>query len=152
DKGKNGKGAGWLLRDSQGRALRRFFDSQYDGVRKSGIDVWSYYQDGIETYREQYVNTDAEPDQMHYRWLNQAGSKWGVDLNKDGKIDTWKVISPEELSQEIVQALPKNDFARIQALMPTDAELKDLPADVARRARDGRAAAATKFKETQAKL
>jgi hypothetical protein len=152
DKGKNGKGAGWLLRDSQGRPLRRFFDSQYDGVHKSGIDVWSYYQDGIETYREQYVNSDAEPDQMHYRWLNQAGSKWGVDLNKDGKIDIWKVISPEELSQEIVQALIKNDVARIQALMPTDVELKDLPADVARRARDGRAAAATKFKETQAKL
>jgi hypothetical protein len=149
-----GKGAGWLLRDPQGRPLRRFFDSNYDGVKKTGIDVWSYYQDGAETYREQYVNTAAEPDQMHYRWLNQGGSKWGIDFNKDGKIDAWKVISPEEVSQEIVQALVKNDFARFQALLLTDAELKlpDLPADLARRAREGRAAAAAKFKEAHDKL
>ncbi len=148
------KGAGWLLRDPQGRPLRRFFDSQYDGKSRTGIDVWSYYQDGVETYREQYVNTAAEPDQMHYRWLNQGGSKWGIDLNKDGKIDTWKVISPEEVSQEIVQAVIKNDFARLQALMLTDAELRslDLPADLAKRVRDGRAAAAAKFKETVSKL
>jgi hypothetical protein len=149
-----GKGAGWLLRDPQGRPLRRFLDSQYDGRARTGIDTWSYYQDGVETYREQYVNTPAEPDQMHYRWLNHAGSKWGVDLNKDGKIDTWKAISPEEVSQEIVQALVKNDFARLQALMLTDADLKslELPAELARRARDGRAAAANKFKETHDKL
>ena len=150
-----GKGAGWLLRDPQGRPLRRFFDSRYDGVTKgTGIDVWSYYQDGVETYREQYVNTAAEPDQMHYRWLNQAGSKWGVDLNKDGKIDTWKVISPEEVSQEITQAVVKNDFARLQALLITEDELKapDLPADLAKRGRAGRAAAADRFKETVAKV
>jgi hypothetical protein len=149
-----GKGAGWLLRDPQGRPLRRFFDSNYDGKNKTGIDVWSYYQDGVETYREQYVNTAAEPDQMHYRWLNHGGSKWGIDVNKDGKIDAWKVISPEEVSQEVVQALAKNDFARLQALLITDAELKslDLPADLAKRAREGRAGAAAKFKETAAKL
>jgi hypothetical protein len=154
DKGKGGKGAGWLLRDPQGRPLRRFFDSQYDGKSRTGIDIYSYYQDGVETYREVYVNTAAEPDQTHYRWLNQGGSKWGVDFNKDGKIDTWKVISPEEVSQEVVQALIKNDFARLQALMISDAELKslDLPADLARRARDGRAGAAAKFKETASKL
>jgi len=150
-----GKGSGWLLRDPQGRPLRRFFDSRYDGVTKgTGIDVWSYYQDGIETYREQYVNTAAEPDQMHYRWLNQAGSKWGIDLNRDGKIDTWKVISPEEVSQEITQALVKNDFARLQALLITEDELKspDLPAELVKRARTARAAAADRFKETAAKL
>src|SRR5262249_6792133 len=117
-------------------------------------DTYSYYQDGVETYREQHVNTAAEPDQVHYRWLNQAGSKWGIDYNKDGKIDAWKVISPEEVSQEIVQALAKNDFARVQALLITDAELKalPLPAALVRRAREGRAAAAAKFKETAAKL
>ena len=38
-----GKGAGWLLRDPQGRPLRRFFDTNYDGKTKTGIDVWSYY-------------------------------------------------------------------------------------------------------------
>jgi peroxiredoxin len=147
------KGAGWLLRDAQGRPLRRFFDSNYDGKEKTGIDVWSYYQDGIETYREQLVNAAPGP-QMHYRWLNQGGSKWGIDLDRDGKIDTWKVISPEEVSQEVVQAVVKNDFARLQALMLTEAELKslDLPAEMVKRARDGRAGAAAKFKETVNKL
>ena len=145
----DGKGAGWLLRDPQGRPLRRFFDSQYDGKSQSNIDVYSYYQDGVETYREQH-----EGNATHYRWLNQAGSKWGVDLNGDGKIDTWKVISPEEVSQEITQAVIKNDFARLQPLFLTDAELKalDLPPDLAKRAREGRAAAAAKFKETVTKL
>jgi hypothetical protein len=149
-----GKGAGWLLRDPQGRPLRRFFDSNYDGVSKTGIDMYSYYHDGVEVYREQYITSGDDRGQVHYRWLNEGGSKWGIDLNKDGKIDTWKVISPEEVSQEIVQALVKNDFARVQALMITDAELKslDLPADLAKRARDGRAAAETKFKETRDKL
>ncbi|HKI34421.1 MAG TPA: thioredoxin-like domain-containing protein [Gemmataceae bacterium] len=153
EKGKD-KGAGWLLRDPQGRPLRRFYDTQYDGVNKTTIDVWSYYQDGVETYREQFVNTAADPDQMNYRWLNQGGSKWGTAHTKDGKIDTWKVISPEEVSQEIVLAIVKNEFARIQALMISDAELKalDPPADLARRARDGRAAAAARFKETVNKL
>jgi peroxiredoxin len=150
----DGKGAGWLLRDSQGRPLRRFFDTNYDGKVKSGIDVWSYYQDGVETYREQLITVAPDNVQMHYRWLNQGGSKWGIDLDRDGKIDTWKVISPEEVSQEIVMAVIKNDFARVQAMMITDAELKslDLPPDLARRARDGRAAAAAKFKETVSKV
>src|SRR6266852_1947017 len=33
----------WLLRDPQGRILRRFFDS--NGDKK--IDIWSYYLDGV---------------------------------------------------------------------------------------------------------
>jgi hypothetical protein len=153
EKGKV-KGAGWVLRDPQGRVLRRFFDSQYDGKSRTGIDIYGYYHDGVETYREQYINTQAEPDQMHYRWLNEGGSKWGIDFNKDGKIDYWKAISPEEVSQEIVQAVIKDDFARLQALFITDDELSamPLPPDLAKRARDGRAAAAAKFKETVKKL
>src|SRR5207244_754526 len=39
-----------------------------------------------------------------------------------------------------------------QALMLTDAEITALPADVAKRAREGRAAAAARFKETVSKL
>jgi peroxiredoxin len=153
EKGKT-RGAGWVLRDPQGRVLRRFFDTQYDGKSRTGIDIYSYYHDGVETYREQYINTAAEPDQMHYRWLNEGGTKWGIDLNKDGKIDYWKMISPEEVSQEIVQAVIKNDFARLQALFMTDAELKglELPPDLAKRVRDGRAAAAAKFADTVKKL
>ncbi len=148
------KGAGWLLRDANGRPLRRFFDSNFDGKSKSGIDVYSYYLDGEESYRELYVNTTAEPDQMQYRWLGATGSKWGVDHAKTGKIDTWKAISPEEVSQEIVQALVKKDSARMLALMVTESDIATLalPKDVAARARTGRLAAEKKFSETVAKL
>jgi hypothetical protein len=148
------KGAGWLLRDASGRPLRRFFDSNFDGKAKTGIDVYSYYLDGEESYRELYVNTSAEPDQMQYRWLGAAGSKWGVDHAKNGKIDTWKAISPEEVSQEIVQALVKKDSTRLLALMVTESDIATLklPNDIAARAKAGRAAAEKKFNETVAKL
>jgi hypothetical protein len=155
DKGKDGKGAGWLLRDSQGRPLRRFYDSQYDGkTRTGGIDIWSYYAEGVETYREQRVTSATGQEEMHYRWFNQGGSKWGISHNKDNHIDTWKVISPEEVSQEIVTALAHNDFSRFEPLLLTEAEAKalDLPADLARRVKEGRTAAATRFKETADKM
>src|SRR5262245_14637675 len=45
---KGDKGSGYLLRDPDGRPLRRFFDS--DGDRY--IDVWSYFLNGEEVYRE----------------------------------------------------------------------------------------------------
>ncbi len=52
--------------------------------------------------------------------------KWGVDLNKDGKIDTWKMISAEELSQEVLQALITHDYPRFQALFITSDEVMAL--------------------------
>src|SRR5260221_314492 len=45
---KGEKGSGYLLRDPDGKPLRRFFDT--DGDRY--IDVWSYFLDGQEVYRE----------------------------------------------------------------------------------------------------
>ena len=150
----SGKGAGWLLRDPQGRPLRRFFDTNYDGRARTGIDVYSYYHEGVETYRETIVNTRDEPDQIHHRWLNAGGLKWGVDVNKDGRIDSWKAISPEEVSQEVLQAVLKKDFARLQALMISDADIKalDLPADAAARLRTLRRGAEAKFQATCARL
>jgi hypothetical protein len=149
-----GKGAGWLLRDPQGRPLRRFYDTQYDGVTRTTLDVFSYYHDGVETYRETYVNTREEPDQVHYRWLNAGGMKWGVDYNKDGKIDAWKAISPEEVSQEALRAVVKNDFARLQALLITDADLKalELPPDQVRRIQELRRGAEARFQATVKKM
>src|SRR5207245_7871750 len=54
------------------------------------IDVWSYYKDGKEVYREIDSTFTGKPDQ--YRWFNDGGAKWGVDETKDGKIKFWKVI------------------------------------------------------------
>ena len=98
--------------------VRAFFDS--NGDRK--IDVYSYYLDGVEVYREIDSNFDEKIDQ--YRWLNSGGSRWGIDVNQDGKIDTWKQISAEEVGVEVVNALVFKDFTRMQALMCTEAEVK----------------------------
>ncbi len=145
---KGAHGSGWVLKDEEGNLLRRFFDSNGD----NHIDVWAYYKDGVEVYAEIDTNFTGKPDQ--YRWFNAGGCKWGVDDNKDGRIDSWKVISPEEVSQEILFALINRDLARLQPLMLTEAELKtlDLPAEQASRIREQLKAAPEKFQETWSKL
>jgi len=148
-KGANKKGSGWILRGSQGQIVRRFFDSNDDNK----IDVWSYYdKDGNEVYRETDSDFDGRPDQ--YRWLNAGGMKLGIDDNEDGKIDTWKMISPEEVSQEIVRACVTHDYARLRALMISETEIKalDLPASEASRIRDLQAKAAARFQSVLGQL
>jgi thiol-disulfide isomerase/thioredoxin len=140
------KGKALVLKDANGQVLRRFSDSQDSGH----TDVWSFYKDGVEVYR---IAREAN-NQFYYRWFNSGGTKWGIDLNRDGKIDQWKVISPEEVSQEVLQALITRDYARFQALLLTEAEIKalELPEDVAAPIREKLKAAPAKFKDTVGNL
>src|SRR5262249_58200543 len=134
---KGGPSRASLVRyDAEDRIIRKF-----TGINKKGVDTWSYYKDGVEVYREIDTNMNGKPDQ--FRWFNAGGMKWGVDSNEDGRIDAWKAISAEEVSQELLQACVAHDFARFQALLITDAEVKqlELPADQAGRLRDLRAKA-----------
>lgn len=142
------RGSGWLLRDPSGNPLRRYFDTK-DSKK---VDVWSYYYKGQEVYREIDSNGNEKPDQ--FRWLNTGGMKWGVDINEDGKIDAWKAISPEEVSQEIVQALATRDVARLQALQITDQEIRSLeiPTAEAARIRASLKQSTAKFQDTVSKL
>jgi Thioredoxin-like len=147
---KNG-GSGWVVRDSQGRLLRRFFDSNAD----KKIDIWSYYLDGVEVYREIDSNLGAKDGKAdQFRWLNGGGMKWGVAGNAEGKIDGWKMISAEEASQEIVAALIAKDFARLQPLFINEAEIRglDLPQAEANRLLELQKQAYAKFQATVAKL
>lgn len=146
-KGQN-KGSGWLLRDPNGQPLRVFFDTNGDNK----IDVWSYYKDGVEVYREIDSTFTGKPDQ--YRWLNAGGMKWGIDEARDGRIKAWKAISAEEVSQEVLQALIAKDYTRLEALLITDGDIKalELPAEQANRLRELRKGAAAKFQDTAAKL
>ena len=102
--------------------LRNFADT--DGEANGQVDQWSYYQNGVEVYRELDTNGDGKPDQ--FRWLNSAGTRWGVDENGDRKIDYWKEISAEEVSREIVLALATKDVQRFLCVALKENELKSL--------------------------
>ncbi len=145
----NGRSAsGWALKDGQGQMLRRFFDSDGDGQ----IDVWSYFLNGEECYREVDSNLDGKVDQ--YRWLGSNGTKWGVSMNQDGRISNWKMISAEEVSQEIFQAVRTQDYSRLQALMITKADLEvlELPESEVSQIKAKMSEAPTKFQAAAAAL
>ncbi len=147
----NGPGAasGYLLRDGRGQPLRKFVASKGP---KAQIDIKSYYQDGQETYREIDTNENGKPDQ--YRWFGPGGMRWGVDLNEDGQIDGWQMISAEEVSQEILRAVATRNMARLQALIISERELKalELPTQEAARIRESVGKIPARFQETVGKL
>jgi thiol-disulfide isomerase/thioredoxin len=142
------RGSGWMLKDEKGDLLRRYMDTNADNK----IDVWSYYHKGLEVYRELDTNFNDKVDQ--YRWLHSAGSRWGQDPTEDGKVKSWRVISAEEVGQEVLQALVKKDYAKLQAVLMTEADLKalELPANEAERIRASVRKSAAKFQETLSKL
>ncbi len=117
---KIGSGTGWVVRDPAGRLLRRFIDSNADNV----VDMWCYYQDGVEIYRDLDSDFNGKADQ--YRWLNTAGMRLGLDKNEDGKIDGWKAISAEEVTAEVIRALAEKDADRFVRLMITPEEVDSL--------------------------
>ena len=87
------------MRNRQGEVLRRFADTNNDNY----VDQWCYFLGGVEVYRDIDSNFNNKADE--YRWFNTAGTRWGVDKNEDGHIDSWKVISPHEVAEQIVFAL-----------------------------------------------
>ncbi len=116
---RNG-GSGWVVRDAGGRLLRAFLDSNADNK----IDLWCYYKNGVEVYRDVDGDFNSKADQ--YRWLGTSGIRWGIDKDEDGRIDSWKMISAEEVTAEVVAALRTNDARRFRALLLTRTELEKL--------------------------
>ena len=104
---------GWVVRNPHGQILREFVDTNGDNV----VDRWSYFKDGIEVYRDIDSNYNGKADQC--RWLNTAGTRWGIDKAEDGKIDSWKAISPEEVTAEVVLAIRDKDPARFARVLLT---------------------------------
>ncbi|HWB10874.1 MAG TPA: thioredoxin-like domain-containing protein [Pirellulales bacterium] len=111
---------GWVVRGPAGQVLRQFIDSNKDNV----VDLWCYYNEGIEIYRDIDSNFNGKADQ--YRWLNTAGTRWALDHDEDGTVDEWKRISAEEVSAEAVAALASHDARRFERLLLTGEELKGL--------------------------
>ena len=117
---KENNGTAWVVRNRQGEMLRRFADTNSDNV----VDLWCYYLDGIEVYRDIDSNFNNKADQ--YRWFNTAGTRWGIDKNEDGRIDAWQTISPHEVAEQVVIAIKTRDPARFNLLLATPDELNDL--------------------------
>jgi thiol-disulfide isomerase/thioredoxin len=109
---------GYTLRDGQGKLLRKFIDSDGNGI----MDQWSFYQDGFEVYRESDRNNDRSPEEC--RWLNMAGTR--VGMMAGGKITGWKRISAEEASKVLVQALVEGDLGLLETVLATPDELAKL--------------------------
>ena len=112
--------SGWQVSAPDGSLLRRFADT--NGDKK--IDLWSYYQYGVEVYRDIDGDFDGKADQ--YRWLGTSGMRWGIDEDEDGTVDRWKQISAEEVSRELVAALRESDPARFAALLISPKEVHSI--------------------------
>jgi len=106
--------------------LRRFTDSNGDGPP----DMFRYYHLGLEVYREIDTNGDykakknTRPDQ--YRWMNWGGTRWGIDLDEDGKIDQWKVISAQEAARVAVEGLIAGDLKTLSSVMLSETDIQTL--------------------------
>lgn len=112
--------SGWIVEDPQGLTLRRFVDTNGDNK----VDQWCYYKDGLEVYRDIDGDFNGRVDQ--YRWFTTGGSRWALDRDEDGTIDSWNAISPEEASAEVVAALAQQDADRFARVLLTPAEIQSL--------------------------
>ena len=117
---KIGEYDSWVVRGPVGEILRCFTDTNKD----KSVDQWRYFSNGIESYRDIDSNYNGKADE--FRWLGLSGTRWGKDSNEDGQIDIWKVISPEEVSAEIVNAIRDKDVRRFANILITESELESL--------------------------
>ncbi len=111
---------GWIVEGPDGTILRKFVDTNGDNV----VDQWSYYKEGVEVYRDIDSNFNGKADQ--HRWFNTGGTRWGLDPKEDGTIESWKAISAEEVTAEVVAALAARDADRFARVLLSSDELKNL--------------------------
>lgn len=116
----SGQSSGWVVFGPNGQVLRRFVDTDGDKV----VDQWRYYNHGLEVYRDIDTNKNNKPDQC--RWLNTGGSRWGIDANEDGRIDSWKSLSPEEAVRQAVLAVIRSDEKLLQTVLVTQEDLASI--------------------------
>jgi tetratricopeptide (TPR) repeat protein len=111
---------GWIVEGPDGVILRKFVDTNGDNI----VDQWSYFKDGVEVYRD--IDSDFNGKADQHRWFNTSGARWALDPKEDGTIDSWKSISAEEVTAEIVAALAARDVNRFARVLLSPEELKNL--------------------------
>ncbi len=117
---ESAKATAWVVSGPAGETLRQFVDSNGDNK----VDEWRYFRGGIEVYRDVDENFNGKADQ--YRWLGTAGTRWGLDEDEDGKIDSWRQISPEEVTSQIIESIKTRDKQRFLSVLLSPKELVSL--------------------------
>ncbi len=102
---------GYVIYGPAGQVLRRFTDTDGDG----NVDLYRYYRMGLEVYRDVDSNKNKKVDQ--HRWMNWGGTRWGLDPNEDGKIDSWKILSAQEAARIAVEAMIRGDIQALSTVM-----------------------------------
>ena len=93
-------------------------------IREGTGSHWTYFKDNQEVYRE--IDSDGDRRVDQFRWMGDAGMRWGIDENQDGTIDSWKAISAQEVAQEAFEAFRTRDQARFLRLTLKNDDLKQL--------------------------
>ena len=131
-KGDVPNSSAFQLKDGKGQILRKYANTtgKKDAMGRTNLDTWSYYKDGVEVYREFDSTGTGKGIPNNFRWLNGGGMKWGIggfdEKTKKWTIDTWRMISADEVAFEAFQAAAKGDYPRMQALLITEAEAQAL--------------------------
>lgn len=112
--------AGWEVVSADGQLLRRFADTNDDAK----VDMWCYFRYGVEVYRD--IDSDFNGKADQYRWMGTEGTRWGVDKDEDTQIDTWKQISAEEVSAELVKSIRDADPQRFVNLLASERDLRGI--------------------------
>ena len=116
----------YVITNAAGQVLRRFTDSNGDGAP----DMYRYYHMGLEVFREIDTNgnaktkTNMRADQ--YRWMNWGGTRWALDENEDGTIDSWKILSAQEAARIAVESMVSGDLARLSTVLLSDNDIRTL--------------------------
>lgn len=126
-----GKGSSWVVYGPAGQVLRRFADT--DGDKK--VDQFRYYNLGVEVYRD--IDSDGDELIDQFRWLNSGGTRWGIDKDGDGKIDSWKRLSAQEAAQVAVNSMIAGDTKLLSTVLVSsdDIDALGLKPEYARRAK-----------------
>ncbi|NNJ27219.1 TlpA disulfide reductase family protein [Alienimonas chondri] len=124
-----GNDSGYVVSSPDGQTLRRILDADGDNT----IELFIYYNQGMEVYREwdgDGAQKNAKGDSVvasnNFRWVNFGGTKWGVDVNGDRKIDRWNRISAAEAAAVAAEAMLAGDAAKLATVLVTDQELESI--------------------------
>ncbi len=128
----------YVISNAAGQVLRRFTDSNGD----SAPDMYRYYHMGLEVYRE--IDTNGDPRTKknmradQYRWMNWGGTRWGIDEDEDGRIDSWKILSAQEAARIAIEAMIEGDLARLNTVLLDENDIRSLrlPAEMTKKLQD----------------